>query len=201
MIFGTNDDASYSLRVVQRIARRQGGGERTDVPGIIFLEIDGLGLPILRSAMRDGNAPTLARWVSEQTHRLSEWETDLSSQTGASQAGILLGSNHDIPAFRWVEKESGRLMTCSAPGDCARIEREHATGVGLLIDGGSSRGNLLSGEAEEVILTVSRMEAEKQCEPWLPGLLRQRLQRHPLLRSLRLGGRARVGRRRPREAS
>ena len=39
---------------------------------------------------------------------LSEWETDLSSQTGASQAGLLLGSNDDIPAFRWVEKESGR---------------------------------------------------------------------------------------------
>jgi uncharacterized membrane protein YvlD (DUF360 family) len=165
VIFGTNDDASYSLRVVQRIARRQGGGESTDVPGIIFLEIDGLGLPILRSAMRDGNAPTLARWVSEQSHHLTEWETDLSSQTGASQAGILLGSNHNIPAFRWVEKENGTLMTCSAPGDCARIEREHATGIGLLIDGGSSRGNLLSGEAEEVILTVSRMEAEKKANP------------------------------------
>ena len=38
----------------------------------------------------------------------AEWETDLSSQTGASQAGILLGSNEDIPAFRWVEKETGR---------------------------------------------------------------------------------------------
>ena len=51
------------------------------------------------------------------------WETDLSSQTGASQAGILLGSNEDIPAFRWVEKETGRLMTCSAP---ARLRRARA---------------------------------------------------------------------------
>ena len=115
--------------------------------------------------MRDGNAPTMARWLAEDTHRLTEWETDLSSQTGASQAGILLGSNEDISAFRWVEKETATMMTCSAPPDCAEIERRHATGVGLLVDGGSSRGNLLSGEAEDVILTVSRMDAEKQSNP------------------------------------
>jgi uncharacterized membrane protein YvlD (DUF360 family) len=162
IVFGTDDEGAYSMRVVQRIARRLGGGEHTDVPGIVFLEIDGLALPVLRRAMRDGNAPTMARWVAEGTHGLVEWETDLSSQTGASQAGILLGSNEDIPAFRWVEKESGTLMTCSAPDDCARIERDRATGNGLLVDGGSSRGNLLSGEADEVILTVSRLDAEKR---------------------------------------
>ena len=57
------------------------------------------------------------------------------------------------------------MMACSAPADCAEIERRHATGVGLLVDGGASRGNLLSGEADEVILTVSRIEAEKRANP------------------------------------
>jgi uncharacterized membrane protein YvlD (DUF360 family) len=164
VIFGTNDDDTYTVKVIQRIARRQGGAERTDRPGVIFLEIDGLALPVLRRAMRDGNAPTMARWLAE-THQLTEWETDLSSQTGASQAGILLGSNENISAFRWVEKETATLMTCSAPADCARIERERATGNGLLVDGGASRGNLLSGEADEQILTVSRIEAEKRANP------------------------------------
>ena len=165
VIFGTNDDDTYTVSVVQRIARRQGGGERTDVPGIVFLEIDGLALPVLRRAMRDGNAPNMARWVAEGSHALAEWEPDLSSQTGASQAGILLGSNEDIPAFRWVDKETGLLTACSNPDDCARLERERATGIGLLVDGGTSRGNLLSGEADEVILTVSRIEAEKKANP------------------------------------
>jgi uncharacterized membrane protein YvlD (DUF360 family) len=165
VVLGTNDEDTYTLRVVQRIAKRQGGATKTDVPGIVYLEIDGLALPVLRRAMRDGSAPNMARWLAEDTHRLTEWETDLSSQTGASQAGILLGSNDDISAFRWVEKETGTLMTCSAPPDCAEIERRHATGNGLLVDGGSSRGNLLSGEADEVILTVSRIEAEKRANP------------------------------------
>src|SRR3954465_12443272 len=64
-------DDTYSLRVAQRIARRQGIIAKTDVPGIVFLEIDGLALPVLRRAMRDGNAPTMARWVAEETHPLA----------------------------------------------------------------------------------------------------------------------------------
>ena len=162
---GADDEDAYSLRVVQRVARRQGTLAHTDEPGILFLEIDGLALPVLRDAVRDGSAPTMARWLVEDGYRLTEWEPDLSSQTGASQAGILLGSNDDIPAFRWVEKESGTLVSCSAPNDCAALERRHSSGEGLLADGGASRGNLLSGEAEEVILTVSRMAEEKRANP------------------------------------
>src|SRR5829696_3354496 len=165
VIFGANDDDIYTLRVIRRVARRSGEGVETDVPGIVFLEIDGLARPVLQRAIRDGNAPNMAGWIAERGYRLIEWETDLSSQTGASQAGILLGSNDDIPAFRWVEKETSRLMTCSAPADCAELERRRANGRGLLENGGASRGNLLSGEAEHLILTVSRMEAEKKANP------------------------------------
>ena len=164
-VLGIDDDDTYTLRVIRRIVRRGGAIEHGDAPGIVFLEIDGLALPVLQRAMRDGSAPELARWLERATHHLVEWETDLSSQTGASQAGILLGSNDDIPAFRWVEKESGRLVTCSTPRDCEEIERRHAAGRGLLAGGGASRGNLLSGEADEVILTVSRMSAERRPNP------------------------------------
>jgi uncharacterized membrane protein YvlD (DUF360 family) len=165
VVLGANDDDMYSLRVIERIARRSGEQVRTDKAGIVFLEIDGLGLPVLQRALRDGHTPKMARWLASGTHQLVEWETDLSSQTGASQAGILLGSNDDIPAFRWVEKETGTLMTCSAPSDCEEIERRHANGSGLLADGGASRGNLLSGGAEQVILTVSRIAAERRANP------------------------------------
>lgn len=164
-LLGTNDDDAYNIRVIRRIARRQGASAPTDAPGIVFLEIDGLALPVLRDAMRDGSAPNMASWIAEDGYRLAEWEPDLSSQTGASQAGILLGSNEDMPAFRWVEKEEGRLIACSAPADCAELERRHSTGNGLLANGGTSRGNLLSGEAEETILTVSRVDAERSANP------------------------------------
>ena len=124
VIFGTNDDDTYTLRVIERIARRSGERVETDVPGIVYLEIDGLALPVLQRAMRDGNAPNMARWVADGDHRFAEWEPDLSSQTGASQAGILLGSNENIPAFRWVEKATATTMACSAP---ARLRRARAS--------------------------------------------------------------------------
>jgi uncharacterized membrane protein YvlD (DUF360 family) len=165
VILGISDDDTRLLRISTRVARRQGERVTTDVPGILFLEIDGLGLPVLQRAMRDGVTPNMARWLESDGYRLDEWETDLSSQTGASQAGILLGSNENIPAFRWVEKETGKVMSCSSPPDCTAIEQRLANGDGLLIGDGASRGNLFSGEADAAILTVSRMSAEKRANP------------------------------------
>ena len=164
-VAGIDDDYTYTLRVARRVARRQGKPTSTDAPGILFLEIDGLALPVLQRAMRDGNVPNMARWHADGTHALTEWETDLSSQTGASQAGILLGDNDDIPAFRWVDKATGRTVTCSNPDDCAAIERARTRDGGLLSNGGTSRGNLLSGGADKAILTVSRLADEKSANP------------------------------------
>lgn len=78
------DDDSYQLALARRIARRTGSPQRTDVAGLVCLEIDGLALPVLRRAIRDGVTPTMGRWLQDGSHRLVEWETDLSSQTGAS---------------------------------------------------------------------------------------------------------------------
>ena len=57
------------------------------------------------------------------------------------------------------------MIACSSPTDCAELERRLAAGRGLLANGGTSRGNLLSGEAEETILTVSRVDAERRANP------------------------------------
>lgn len=147
------------LRAVQRTARRQGRAiNKTDVPGIFFLEIDGLAEPVLRRAITNGHMPNAARWLQNGSHRIVGWECDLSSQTSASQAGLLLGSNQDIPAFRWYERDTGRLMTSSDPGNVAEVEKRLSTGEGLLAYGGTSRGNLMSGDAPRSLLTLSRVK-------------------------------------------
>src|SRR5271170_504579 len=149
------DGDAQHLRVVRRRVRHGRKDNRTDVPGVILFEIDGLGETILREAVRDGHVPTIARWLSEGTHRVLGWECDLSSQTGASQAGLLLGSNWDMPAFRWYEKESGRTMVSNHPADAAEIEQRRSTGEGLLANGGTSRGNMFSGDAPRCTATMS----------------------------------------------
>jgi uncharacterized membrane protein YvlD (DUF360 family) len=149
------DGDAYHLRVVRRRVWRNRRRNRTGVPGVILFEIDGLGEGVLREAVRDGHVPTIARWLSEGTHQVLGWHCDLSSQTGASQAGLLLGSNWDMPAFRWYEKESGRTMVSNHPDDAAEIERRHSTGEGLLAAAGTSRGNMFSGDAPRCTATMS----------------------------------------------
>jgi uncharacterized membrane protein YvlD (DUF360 family) len=149
------DGDARQLRVVRRRARGARGRNRSEVPGVILFEIDGLGEGVLREAIRDGHAPTIARWLADGSHRVLGWECDLSSQTGASQAGLLLGSNWDMPAFRWYEKESGRTMVSNHPADAAEIERRRSTGAGLLAAEGTSRGNMFSGDAPRCTATMS----------------------------------------------
>jgi uncharacterized membrane protein YvlD (DUF360 family) len=91
-----DDDNSWSRNVVRRRMKRLAKPEETNVPGVLFLEIDGLAKPVLERAMREGYAPTLARWIEEGNHRLVSWECDLSSQTSASQAGLLHGSKNPL---------------------------------------------------------------------------------------------------------
>ncbi|CCK26289.1 hypothetical protein BN159_1910 [Streptomyces davaonensis JCM 4913] len=155
------DDDAYRRRLYRLADRRRGSGPPCpSTPGTVFLQLDGVGHEVLRAALDKGLMPTLARWTDgdRPTHRLTAWRTDWSSQTGASQLGILHGSNHDVPAFRWYEKESREVMVCNRPTSAAELQRRAvaATGDGgLLTLDGASRGNLFSGGAEEQALVLS----------------------------------------------
>lgn len=150
-----DNDHVWRQRVLQRLVRRSGPATTTDEPGFLFIQIDGLGHDVLVDAMASGHAPFLARLVESGTHRLHGWECDLSSQTGAMQAGILLGDNHNMPAFRWYEKEDGRVIVTNRPNDAAELESRHSTGTGLLANQGVSRANVFSGDAPDAMFTFS----------------------------------------------
>ncbi len=154
-LFAIDEDSTWYYNVVRTQLRRRGQVIETDEPGIVFLEIDGLAHDILRRAMTNGNAPAMAAWVRDGSHKLEGWETDWSSQTGACQAGILHGNNHDMPAFRWWEKETGRALVTNHPKDAAEMEARQSDGNGLLADDGASRANILSGDAPHSMLTMS----------------------------------------------
>ena len=154
-LLAIDDDESWQRNVVASQARRRGAVQQTDVPGILFLEIDGLAHEVLERALRGGSAPTIARWLADGSHLLHPWETDWSSQTGACQAGLLHGDNEDMPAFRWWEKDRGSPIVTNHPRDAAELERRHSDGRGLLHADGASRANILSGDAAHSMLTMS----------------------------------------------
>jgi putative membrane protein len=160
-----DDESSWYRNSVRRRMKRQVKPEPTDVPGIFFLEIDGLARPILEKAIENGYMPNLARWLESGSHVLTGWETDTSSQTSAGQAGILHGNNDNIPAFRWYDKKTGEVISSSSPKVVAVLEQEHSDGNGLLVDNGTSRGNLLSGDAPYVFTTASTLFDRSRFHP------------------------------------
>lgn len=160
------DDEAYRRRL-SRLAdrrRRRGspdilGPDRDGPPGTVFLQLDGVGHDVLVKAAADGLMPTVAGWLADSSgHRLTPWRTDWSSQTGASQLAILHGSNHDVPAFRWYEKETGTVMVSSRPASALEMQRRAIARTrdgGLLTIDGASRGNLFSGGAGQLALVLS----------------------------------------------
>ncbi|HVV12893.1 phage holin family protein [Amycolatopsis sp.] len=149
------DEDEIFFRRAARSSRRRPEQAEDQPPGVIFLQVDGLGYDVVRRAVRDGDMPTLAHWLAKDSHNLTQWQTDWSSQTGASVAGILHGSNYDILGFRWYEKDRDHVMACAHPKDAAEIERRHSDGRGLLAVDGASHGNLFTGDAPHYSLTMS----------------------------------------------
>ena len=152
-----NDDSSY-YRSVLRDAEKKRKSNIKDYPGVIIVEIDGLAYEVLCEAVERGEMPTIKKMIDSDKYNLKMWETDLSSQTGASQAGILHGNNEDIVAFRWIEKNNGnQMMQCSGITKVPELEQRISDGNGLLVDNGASRSNLFSGDTDNVIFTFSKI--------------------------------------------
>ncbi len=159
------DDAflAAALRQMRRDSRRrQRAARRADAPpdphpdrGVLFVQIDGLSASVLTWEVLAGNLPTLGRWLRSGSHRSSRWYTGVPSTTPGSQAGLLHGRSSVVPAFRWYEKASGRILVANRPRDAAEIERRLSDGRGLLADDGVSISNLFSGDAPTKLLTFS----------------------------------------------
>jgi hypothetical protein len=161
-IFSLNDEDGYDRFVTDQLRKNYKKNRLTsEKPAILFIEFDGLSIDVLQRAIREGYMPTVKRWMDTGQHVLTGWEPDLSSQTSASQAGILLGSNHNIPAFRWWDKPRGQLMVSSSMHTANAIEAELSNGEGLLVHDGGSRFNVFSGDAPDSMATFSKVSTSK----------------------------------------
>jgi len=156
-LLALDDDSSFYENLVQRRALRITGKiEQGEGRGIVMLEVDGLSYPRIQKAIADGYMPTLKAMMDEEGYQLSRLDCGIPPTTPACQAGILQGNNTNIPAFRWLDKKTGRIL---AGGQAAaEVEPILSDGNGLL-RGGSSIGNMFSGDAATSILTFSKIRA------------------------------------------
>ena len=152
---GVDEQQAFLTEVLRRASRRPAPPPADGQTGVVFIQMDGVSLPLLEWALLAGNLPTLNRWIRDGTHVARGWTTRLPSTTPISQAGILHGNTENMPAFRWYEKDLGRLVVANHPPDAGLIETRLSDGRGLLADGGVSISNLFSGDAPRALLTMS----------------------------------------------
>jgi hypothetical protein len=155
---GTDDSFTSSLlrrRVVSEAV------SDPEVDGVVFVQLDGVAFPVLRWAIQAGGVPTMRRWVTSGDYVLQEWTAQLPCTTPASQLGILHGTVAGVPAFRWYDRDLGRVLIANRPGDAAVIEQRATNGAGLLADDGLALGNLFTGDAPRAMLTMSRLGAAR----------------------------------------
>ncbi|WP_407392362.1 alkaline phosphatase family protein [Methanobrevibacter sp.] len=155
-ITNTNYYDDYIKNILQ-YALEQKTPYKKRYPGLVMVEIDGLSINTLKKAIDKDVMPNVKKFLDEKTHTLKGWETDLSSQTGASQAGILHGNNRNIVAYRWVEKENNNKIVVSGKlSDAPEIEEKISNGEGLLVNG-ISVANMFSGDSKIPTLTSSKL--------------------------------------------
>ncbi|MGB0100713.1 MAG: phage holin family protein [Nocardioides sp.] len=157
---GTDDAVTASL--LRRARRRPVEVADPEVDGIVFVQADGVPFPVLDWSVRAGTLPTLSRWIRSGSHRAVEWRPKLPATTPASQMGILHGTIEGIPAFRWVDRPSGKVYVANHPADAALIEARHSDGRGLLADDGVSVSNLFTGDAPTAYATMSAIGRSRE---------------------------------------
>ena len=175
-VLGTNDSEYVVADVLLRARRRArrarrargaarpighddatvAGPGRARAPGLLVVQLDGVSTPVLRQAIEAGLAPTVQRWIESGSHRLDTWWARVPATTPASQAGLLHGDSSVVPAFRWWDRDLGRLVVTNHPADAALVERRLSTGDGLLAGGGTAVATMFSGDAATTLLVMSR---------------------------------------------
>lgn len=158
-LFGIEDDEGFFGRLARRAARhRAGDAAKWPGQGLVMLEIDGLSCTLMRRALEEGRMPTVARLVEEGSHVVSPYDCGLPSQTSSCQAGIMYGDNWDIPAFRWYDKATAKVISSSNFADAAEMDGRLKTGAGLL-RGGLGVNNHASGDAERTLFVMSALRS------------------------------------------
>lgn len=137
-----------TLRLRLRLLNVHPSPVPTDKPGIIVVQIDGLGFTVLQEAMKRGDAPFL-RWL---THRggytLDSYFCGVPSITTAIVAELMYGKNENIPGYTWFHRTLGRFIRGDHGGQVKKLEETLFAGVTHpLMEGGSCIIGAYSGGA------------------------------------------------------
>lgn len=132
-----------------------------EAPGLLLIQIDGLSRRQLEAAMAAGRMPFLRRLVERGQYPLRTFYSGLPSTTPAVQAELYYGVKAAVPAFSFLDRESGKMGMMFYPEWARRFEERFAGQAEGLLQGGSSWSNIYGGGAapEETNFCVAGLGA------------------------------------------
>lgn len=121
-----------------------------DEPGLILIQVDGLGEEVFRRALADGKMPFLRHLIRDEGYVPHAFYSGMASNTPCFQAELLYGVKGVVPGFGFLDPELPEAAVMSQPASAALIERRmQAAGHEGLLRGGSAWSDIFAGEAAE----------------------------------------------------
>jgi len=137
---------SYWAIRLFRLSKSEG---TATAPGLVMIQIDGLAFNQYRRGLREGNLPFLRSLLLKQKYRDYAHYSGMPSGTPAVQGELFYGVKGCVPAFNFLDKESGQPFLLFDPNAAQEIENRISQDREPLLRGGSSYSNIFAGGAEE----------------------------------------------------
>lgn len=132
-----------------RIAGLSQSRESSESTGIVFIQIDGLGLSQVKNAMKNGKMPFFQKLIRREHYLLHKFYSGQPSSTPGVQAELFYGEKGAVPSFSFLDSKTGEVFRMYDVDAAIEIEKRLAKKSIGLLEGGSSYSNIYSGGAAE----------------------------------------------------
>lgn len=118
-------------------------------PGLLLIQIDGLGRDQFDAALAHGRLPFLRRLLRREGYVLHDLYAGVPSTTPAVQAELFYGARAAVPAFSFIDRTSDADVRLYEPAAARELEDALAAEHAALLEGGAAYGNIFTGGACE----------------------------------------------------
>ena len=106
--------------------------------GLVIVHVDGLGYDYLLKALEQRRMPFLQQLIDDEGYEPLRYRCGLPSTTPFCQAGILYGDNTEIPSFRWLDKQSGVIVSFGGFSSFKYVAHKYFQNCEPLTSGGAA---------------------------------------------------------------
>jgi len=120
---------------------------QSEEPGLLLIQIDGLSRHQLEDAIAKGRMPFLRRLRDRGHYSLHTFYPGIPTTTPAVQAELYYGVRAGVPAFSFLDRETGETGMMFQPEWAKKFEARFQADHEGLLKGGSSWSNIYAGGA------------------------------------------------------